>query len=93
MFKTVLDLIFVNANTTKEKAKLDRVIGFALAFATYAGLAEAGGRDFGFGSDSIECREKYMEWALEFDLLGHEYGNDQYEELSAFFAEKIKGVA
>jgi len=85
---TACDGGYIYKNDTVEK----RVVDIALCFATYAGTTEASGRDFGFGADSIENREKYLEWAKEFDLLGYKYGDDYYEELSRFFANKIKDV-
>ena len=70
-------------------------IHFAMCFASYAGACESasfrGGAeyDFGFGSDSWDMRNLYLDWADEVDVKWARE-NSLYEELEGVFFDKVK---
>ena len=77
-----------------EISGLYEYINSALVFAVYAGekdvqLHQEGKDDlFGFGPDSAEMRERYLDWAQEIgDNVWYQDGS--YELLESFFDEKL----
>lgn len=74
--KSILDLYGL-ANT----------IYIALAYATYTGHKELEDPDkFGFGADSFEWRNKYLDWAEDTEL---DSGDEYYDVLSDTFEKKF----
>lgn len=66
---------------------LSDTIYTALAYATYAGHKELEEPDkFGFGADSFEWRDNYLDWADETELSDYD---DYYDVLAITFEKKF----